>query len=482
MKKYLIFLFILICAKANSQNYFNKLYDYDGTNVPNHATTSLELSNGDYLIGGNKFFPNYSALYYIRLKANGDTIFCKRFPSTINRYYTGVGNSLSSTFDGNFIQSGSISSNGSDYNVLLLKVTANGDTLWSKTFGGANYEYCNATSQTKDSGYVLFATTQSFSNGSASDFYLVKTDKDGNFEWQKTYGSTLAEDCYSGQVTLDDGFIMSGIKNNLLYAVKTDSNGAFQWDRQLPNTAGTGFIKQLADSTYLLVGAKIISGLGAQACMTKLNKLGGVMWQKTYGDIGDQQFYSVPIILNDGNIVCAGMSRINNAYGLLIKADSAGNQEWLRTYYANPNNDNYVYDAKQTSDGGFILTGSGNVTSQDAWVVKVDSVGCEIGNCNVGVEELGMENGELKVYPNPTNESLTLTLSKGEGIGEVQIEEVRVYNVLGECVLYQQLITNNQQLTLDVSSLKAGIYFLQVRLLDVSTGSTQVKSKKFIKE
>ncbi len=81
-------------------------------------------------------------------------------------------------------------------------------------------------------------------------------------------------------------------------------------------------------------------------------------------------------------------------------------------------------------------------------------------SCNyiaTGINELtGLSS--FSVYPNPTTGSLTLTLSKGEGIGAVKI-----YNVLGECVLYQQLITNNQQLTLDVSSLPAGIYFVQLK-------------------
>ncbi len=75
------------------------------------------------------------------------------------------------------------------------------------------------------------------------------------------------------------------------------------------------------------------------------------------------------------------------------------------------------------------------------------------------VNELGKE-GELKIYPNPTDKELKIDN------GELKIEEVRVYNVLGSCVLYQQLTTNNQQLTLNVSGLRAGIYFVQVKTKD----------------
>ncbi len=71
------------------------------------------------------------------------------------------------------------------------------------------FDNANCVVQTPDSGFVMMGVTQSFSNGAASDFYMIKTDKNGNFLWQKAYGTTLAEDCVSGQMTLDGGFIMA---------------------------------------------------------------------------------------------------------------------------------------------------------------------------------------------------------------------------------------------------------------------------------
>ncbi len=462
-------LFSVMAIHANSQNYFNRLYDYNGlNNCQNHATTSIELSNGDYLIGGNKFFPNFSSLYFIRLNSNGDTVLAKRYPNVNNGYYTAIGNSLIRCYDGNFVQCGVISDTSYNANALLVKLTENGDTLWTKNYGGVNFDNANMVCQTSDSGFVLMGVTQSFSNGPASDFYLIKTDKNGNFQWQHSYGTTAAEDCYSGQQTLDGGFVMSGIRNNLLYVLKVDVNGVFQWDRQVPNTAGSGFIKQLADSTYILVGARIVTGLGAQAYMAKLSKIGVVIWQQTYGGTGDQQFYAVPIILNDGSIVCSGTSRMGNSFGMLIKTDSIGNQLWLRTYYANANNDNYVYDVKHSSDNGFILTGSGNLTGQDAWVVKVDSNGCEFAGCNVGIEELGVDGGEIGIYPNPATNEIMLATNQ-------PLKAIHIYNVLGEEVLKLERIATSEK-AIDVSTWKAGVYFLEV---ETEKGVTR---KKLVKE
>lgn len=471
---YKILLFVFVFAlKSNAQIYFNKLYDYDNTNSFNNtASSSVEFSNGDFLFSATKFYStSFSALHFIRINSTGDTLLSKRYPKQNCAYYTGPSGSLVKCIDGNFVQAGSYyDSTLTNSDALLVKLNEYGDTLWTRTYGGINFDIINAVCQTPDSGFILMGSTQSFSMGSAADFYLIKTDSLGNFLWQQVYGTTLAEDCISGHITLDGGFIMCGIKNSLLYALKTDSSGNFEWDRQVPGTAGTGFIKQLSDSTYILVGAKFVAGLSYQAYMAKLSKTGGVVWEKTFGASGDQQFYAVPIILNDGSIVCSGISTIGTTpWGLLIKTDSLGNQQWLRTYYANPSNDNYVYDVKLTSDEGFIMTGSGNITSQDAWVLKLDSAGCEIANCNVGMEEFQVQNSVLHVYPNPSSSEINISI-EGEYINEY---EISIVNILGESQK-----TEINQSVISVSELTSGIYFITA----TSKAGQKRLSQKFVKE
>jgi hypothetical protein len=61
------------------------------------------------------------------------------------------------------------------------------DSLWSRSYGGGWQENCWAVQQTLDSGYVLAGHTRSFGEG-GSDFFLVKTNADGDTEWTRTYG------------------------------------------------------------------------------------------------------------------------------------------------------------------------------------------------------------------------------------------------------------------------------------------------------
>ncbi len=90
---------------------------------------------------------------------------------------------------------------------------------------------------------------------------------------------------------------------------------------------------------------------------------------------------------------------------------------------------------------------------------------------HVGINELENNTNALKIYPNPTTRSLTLTLSNGEGIGAVQI-----YNVLGECVLMFPLLRGGREELIDVSKLKAGIY-----LIKISTKNENIFTQTIIK-
>jgi len=73
----------------------------------------------------------------------------------------------------------------------------------------------------------------------------------------------------------------------------------------------------------------------------------------------------------------------------------------------------------------------------------------------VGIKEVVQEGTKLKVYPNPTTGQLTIDN------GELIIENVEIYNVVGQMVLSCRDVARNV-LTIDVKSLASGLYFLKV--------------------
>ncbi|MCW3105046.1 MAG: hypothetical protein JWO09_3486 [Bacteroidetes bacterium] len=465
-------LFLIVCftVKSGAQTYINRVYNYAGTLSYNNSASGIyEYDNGDFMISGQKFYSaGFGALCFIRINAAGDTLYCERYPKPNCQYYCGASGAFIKTADSNLVQCGAYADSSGNMDALLVKLTMSGDTLWTRTYGGAQFDNANIVCQTPDSGFVLMGVTQSYSMGTASDFYLIKTDKNGNQQWQKNYLTASPEDCVSGQITLDGGYIMSGIRNGEIFVLKADVNGTFQWLKQFSGTAGTGFVKQLPDSSYLVVGAKSVAGYGYQAYMAKLNPSGSaIRWQKTYGGWGDQQFYTIPVVLADGSIVVSGESQLG-AYsnGLLVKTDSAGNQTWLRQYYANPSNDNYIYELKATADNGFIMAGSGNISGQDAWVLKTDGFGCLVPDCSIGIEEEDNA-GRLRVYPNPAGNILTV------GLNEQDVDAaVELINVMGEAIKMKMNGT-----AIDISELSAGVYFLTITSRD-----GRQRSARFIKQ
>ena len=449
-----------------AQNYFNNNYEYH-SKVAN-ATAIVETDSG-YIFTSCIYASGYNSFLIVQIGLNGDTAWTKEYQDTLHSFSTGTSNSIIKTSDSNYVFCGSRLDATNNRDAWLVKFDPNGDTLWTRSYGGGSFDNANVVCQAPDTGFVLMGTTKSFSAGPASDFYLIKTDKNGIQQWQQVYGTTASEDCVSGQITLDGGFILSGRKSNMFHIVKTDANGGFQWQQTYSGTIDVCFIKQLTDSSYILTGSKTVTGLGFQACILKVNSSGALIWQKTYGGNLDDWFYSQAVTLNDGSIITAGQSISGSIpIGLLVKTDSLGNLQWLRKYFKNPIGDNYFYDVKSTSDNGFIMSGFALVATSDPWVVKVDEFGCEVANCSVGVNEFQISNSKLILYPNPANNEITLQISDLN----ISDAEIQVINGLGE---FQQFQISDSKI--NISNFNAGVYFMVVTFKD-----GQRLTEKFLKQ
>jgi hypothetical protein len=109
---------------------------------------------------------------------------------------------------------------------------------FQRTYGGDNHDQGWDVIQLSDSSYVIAGGSRSFGNTNA-DFYLIKVNKYGDLLWQKTYGGSENDFCYSFEKTLDKGFILAGSTSSFgalegdYYFVKVDSMGNFEWQQNL---------------------------------------------------------------------------------------------------------------------------------------------------------------------------------------------------------------------------------------------------------
>jgi hypothetical protein len=171
----------------------------------------------------------------------------------------GWANSMAKTTDGGYILAGTY---GSDFS--LAKTDSLGNTTWYQTYGTNEDEKANSVIQTGDGGYAMAGDTGSpQSNPSSPDGYLlIKTDSSGIMQWNKTYGGITTEDFANSLIqTGDGGYAMAGVSENMtfqdahVWLIKTDSNGNKQWDLEYAVNSGEGnSVVQTKDGGYAIAG------------------------------------------------------------------------------------------------------------------------------------------------------------------------------------------------------------------------------------
>ncbi len=196
-----------------------------------HVESIIETKDGGFVFTGSVRLytptPNtYENPLLVKLNSADDIVWSKFYVGTTSD----MAKDVIQTSDGGYMVVGTLSNQPNNYEVFLIKTDASGDTLWTRTFGGINYEIGYAVKQLADDSYVVFGQTQSFGAGDL-DCYLLKVDPAGNLMWSKKYGGPSTDFSYGLQLTSDGGFVLAGGGGDLgigsydVYLIKTDSLG-----------------------------------------------------------------------------------------------------------------------------------------------------------------------------------------------------------------------------------------------------------------
>ncbi|MCK5420795.1 MAG: hypothetical protein KAJ08_01445, partial [Deltaproteobacteria bacterium] len=214
----------------------------------------------------------------------------KEWDKTFGGTSSDEANSVQQTSDAGYIIAGCTRSFGAGQSDgWLVKTDSNGNKEWDKTFGGVEYNWAESVQQTTDGGYIIAGRTQSFGAGQ-SDGWLVKTDSNGNKEWDKTFGGSNKDYAESVQQTSDGGYIFAGMHSPTTWLVKTDSNGGYIFEGWNPHN--TWLVKTDSngnkewDKTF--VGASVLSEptfllIGGAAILLSLVHLAGKFRRKEQG-------------------------------------------------------------------------------------------------------------------------------------------------------------------------------------------------------
>ncbi len=239
------------------------------------------------------------------------------------------------------------------------------DDRWTKTFGGKDYDIGRSIQQTSDNGYIIVGSTKTYGVGDA-DIWLIKTDVNGNEEWNNTFGGSKTDYGCDVEQTTDGGYIIVGRESyNNCWLIKTDVNGNKEWDKIFLKWE-LYRVHQTTDEGFIMVGETAISPpQDYDILLLKVDKDGNEMWNKNFGGSGYEVGSSVVQTSDGGYILTGGR--------YLIKTDGNGLEEWILEFDSNMEG----RDVLQNSDGGYTVAGfKGNwPTNMTGWMIITNSNG-----------------------------------------------------------------------------------------------------------
>jgi hypothetical protein len=476
-------LLIYICAGLifpiylSGQITFERIY---GGALDDEGYSVQQTLDGGYIISGytESFGPGQRSVYLIKTDALGDTLWTKTYGGP----YYDYGYFVQQTPDNGYIIVGATQYvQGGQFDVYLIKTDADGNMLWSRTYDGPDPGHNDAgefLQPTSDGGYIISGGTERLDG--YYDYYLIKTDGNGDIIWTKTYGAAdVSETGREVQITSDGGYIVvgdsMGLTNHQVYLVKTDSLGNLLWTRSY---GGSGFdwghsVKETPDGGYIIAGTFNMY----DAWLIKTDPLGDTLWTRRYGSSGYPMDCARSVQLTaDGGYILAGWT---NSFGAgsfdiyLVETAPWGDTLWTRTYGGTSSD--LGQWLQPTSDGGYIIVGyteSFGAGGRDVYLIKTDSS----GNV-VGIEENARHSTpdalrSLQIYPNPSNGVVRIACSVGRSAKD---EELKIYDATGKLVkqftqLLNDQLPNNQVVWSGDDnagrSVPTGVYFIHIKSND----------------
>jgi hypothetical protein len=526
---------VLMCADVNAQAPALQAENSFGGSDIDHAFSIQQTRDGGFIFAGNTksndgdVHGNHAAgepdFWVVKLNKTGSIQWQKCLGGTNDE----TAFSIQQTTDGGYIVAGEANSNGGqvtgNHGVLdfwVVKLDSAGNLLWEKSLGGSRDDFATSIRQTKDGGYIVAGGTLSedgditHHHGTilTADYWVVKLDASGNIQWEKTYGGSRGDVAMSVVQTKDGGYIVAGNStsdngdvtgvHDLVYGdawiIKIDKLGKLQWQKTFGGSdyEQANSIQQTKDGGYVSCGWTRSSDGDVHGhhgnydfWVLKLDSNGILKWQQPLGGSNGDLAYSIEQTKDNGYIVAGGTvsndGQVTGLHGIegkedfwVVKLDGNGGLQWQQTLGGSEFEEGRSVD--QTKDGGYIVAGwsgfanvnngdvTGNHGNYDCWIAKLSANpnGAAAQNIFSAAQDLSFE-----LSPNPARSVLQLDINSDK-----PTLLLRITNNKGNTVIEKKLSIDKRKylLQLDVSKLYTGIYHVSI------TSGKDVVSRQFVKE
>ncbi|MBP8073517.1 MAG: T9SS type A sorting domain-containing protein [Bacteroidia bacterium] len=466
------------------RSYGNDPYDYC-------IDLQLRHDNGYLMCGATHFSHSNWGMYLLNTDANGDFLWAKA--------YGGLGNESAQRVrelpNGELLIVGQTQdTNSLNSDILVVKLDAQGDVLWSKSYGTTEDDYSLDMALTNDGGAVISGYTYSYTPDMQA--FIIRIDSLGNVVWASTFGNTWDRIAYGITPTSDGGFLASAweLTFGRFNLLKLNANGQLLWTKTREEGGATNLI-ETADHGIIFGGQTYLQDPLQQYHIfaTKTDSLGNRIWTNRYRFPLPPHAVDLWPTMAGGIAMLANVPTVDNSLqSVLIEIDGNGNLIHSRQYGGSASDS--PYGMVQAPDSGFaMLLGSNSFGALRTILLKSDpigEVGCIDSTIAMTVESLVIPeynesitysmqtvmvstpnlqqfsdlnagaifctnvsanepvHDKTRVYPNPSNGSFKMDFPISKG-------ELTIINQNGQVILQRSIDSKTLDLDLDVPS---GIY------------------------
>ncbi|MDW7690576.1 hypothetical protein R9C00_22550 [Flammeovirgaceae bacterium SG7u.111] len=318
----------------------NKVWETKiGGDETDEAKDVIETADGNIIAVGHSDSyngqPGMKDMWAVKVDGNGSEVWNKTFGSDMS---IDEASAVVETESGFLLVGNSFVESSLDIKALMID--KDGEKVWEKTYGGAASEEGSDVISTEE-GFVIVGNTESKGKGKW-DIWLLSIDKEGNQQWDMTYGGGDNETGNSVIQTTDGGLLIAGSTYSFAYAsqdfwlIKTDNKGKEEWNKAVGALAAEEAftVKETKEGSFLAVGfqeiwneeEQAVSSKGYDIFMVSLDPKGEKLWERNIGGDSDQRGFDA-LIMEDGGIIVVGMTKIDPKQGvdiLVIRANSSG--------------------------------------------------------------------------------------------------------------------------------------------------------------
>ncbi|TET23470.1 MAG: T9SS type A sorting domain-containing protein [Candidatus Stahlbacteria bacterium] len=358
-----------------------------------------QTSDGGYIVSGYSYSLN--SLWILKIDEYGDTLWTR--DSTDWRI--GKGYSVQETADGGWIVTGYVAPfRDGKHHLYLIKLDSEGQVLWTRgdwewinePVGGVGY----SVQETSDGGYIIAGATSPWF-GEIEDLWLIKTNSEGDTLWTRIYGGEGPDCGCSVREASDGGYIVAGYTSTdwSLWLLRTDENGDIVWTSGLDEWwYGKGYsVTETSDGGWIVTGyVEPFDDAKHHLIVARMDSDGDTLWTRMEQGWFPNGAGGVGRCIqetSDGNFILTGYTSewIGDTNDLfLVKLNPAGDTLWSRIYGGE--DEDIGYCVGQTADGGYIITGatkSFSVDGYDLWLLKTDASGDTLGVIKELVVDVG---------------------------------------------------------------------------------------------